>query len=162
MFFLHPLNRLIKLLHWQWGCRLLTTSKGAVDWLVGIKLFLSRRSVAAVIWGDTGKGGPYTPVSPDNIGTFIISSHQLMRCRCRVDRSAKRERGLQQIFTAQMGLSRHPMSIDKGSSYAWEIINILQGIYYYVFHGRVTLFFANNFLIITHCRITMKFLHNFF
>ena len=31
---------------------------------------------------------------------------------------------------------------------------------YYVFHGRVTLFFANNYL--TQCRITMKFLHNFF
>ena len=31
---------------------------------------------------------------------------------------------------------------------------------YYVFHGRVTLFFANNSL--TQCRITMKFLHNFF
>ena len=31
---------------------------------------------------------------------------------------------------------------------------------YYVFHGRVTLFFANNFL--TQRRITMKFLHNFF
>ena len=32
--------------------------------------------------------------------------------------------------------------------------------YYYVFHGRVTLFFADNFS--TECRITMKFLHNFF
>ena len=32
--------------------------------------------------------------------------------------------------------------------------------YYYVFHGRVTLFFANNSLM--QCRITMKFLHNFF
>ena len=31
---------------------------------------------------------------------------------------------------------------------------------YYVFHGRVTLFFANNSL--AQCRITMKFLHNFF
>ena len=31
---------------------------------------------------------------------------------------------------------------------------------YYVFHGCVTLFFANNSLI--QCRITMKFLHNFF
>ena len=31
---------------------------------------------------------------------------------------------------------------------------------YYVFHDRVTLFFANNSL--TQCRITMKFLHNFF
>ena len=31
---------------------------------------------------------------------------------------------------------------------------------YYVFHGRVTLFFADNFS--TECRITMKFLHNFF
>ena len=33
-------------------------------------------------------------------------------------------------------------------------------IYYYVFHGCVTLFFATNFL--AQCRITMKFLHNFF
>ena len=33
-------------------------------------------------------------------------------------------------------------------------------ITYYVFHGRVTLFFANNFL--TQRRIPMKFLHNFF
>ena len=33
-------------------------------------------------------------------------------------------------------------------------------ISYYVFHGLVTLFFANNFL--TQFRITMKFLHNFF
>ena len=33
-------------------------------------------------------------------------------------------------------------------------------LHYYVFHGRVTLFFANNSL--TQCRITMKFLHNFF
>ena len=32
--------------------------------------------------------------------------------------------------------------------------------YYYVFHGLVTLFFANNFL--TQFRITMKFLHNIF
>ena len=31
---------------------------------------------------------------------------------------------------------------------------------YYVFHGRVTLFFVNNYL--TEYRITMKFLHNFF
>ena len=31
--------------------------------------------------------------------------------------------------------------------------------FYYVFHGRVTLFFANNFL--TQRRITMKLLHNF-
>ena len=31
---------------------------------------------------------------------------------------------------------------------------------YYVFHGRVTLFFANNFLM--QRRITMKFWHNFF
>ena len=31
---------------------------------------------------------------------------------------------------------------------------------YYVYHGRVTLFFANNFL--TECRFTMEFLHNFF
>ena len=32
--------------------------------------------------------------------------------------------------------------------------------FYYVFHGRVTLFFANNFL--TQRWISMKFLHNFF
>ena len=32
--------------------------------------------------------------------------------------------------------------------------------FYYVFHSRVTLFFADNSL--TQCRITMKFLHNFF
>ena len=31
---------------------------------------------------------------------------------------------------------------------------------YYVFQGRVTLFFADNFS--TECRITMEFLHNFF
>ena len=31
---------------------------------------------------------------------------------------------------------------------------------YHVFHGRVTLFFANNSLM--QCRITVKFLHNFF
>ena len=30
----------------------------------------------------------------------------------------------------------------------------------YVFHDRITLFFADNFS--TECRITMKFLHNFF
>ena len=30
---------------------------------------------------------------------------------------------------------------------------------YYVFHDRVTLFFADNFS--TECRITMEFLHNF-
>ena len=35
-----------------------------------------------------------------------------------------------------------------------------RGITYYVFHGRVILFFANNSLM--RCRITMKFLHNFF
>ena len=33
-------------------------------------------------------------------------------------------------------------------------------ISYYVFQGRVTLFFADNFS--TECRITMEFLHNFF
>ena len=31
---------------------------------------------------------------------------------------------------------------------------------YYVFHDRVTLFFADNFS--TECRITMEFSHNFF
>ena len=31
---------------------------------------------------------------------------------------------------------------------------------YYVFQGRVTLFFADKFS--TECRITMEFLHNFF
>ena len=31
---------------------------------------------------------------------------------------------------------------------------------YYVFHDRVTLFFADNFS--TECRITMEFIHNFF
>ena len=31
---------------------------------------------------------------------------------------------------------------------------------YYVFHDRVILFFADNFSM--ECRITMKFLHNFF
>ena len=39
-------------------------------------------------------------------------------------------------------------------------LNKMNLYYYYVFHGRVTLFFANNFL--TQRRITMKFLHNFF
>ena len=33
-------------------------------------------------------------------------------------------------------------------------------MYYYVFHGRVTLFFANNSLM--QCRITMKFYTIFF
>ena len=42
--------------------------------------------------------------------------------------------------------------------YRMRILYIL--LYYYVFHGRVTLFFANNSLM--QCRITMKFLHNFF
>ena len=32
-------------------------------------------------------------------------------------------------------------------------------MHYYVFRGRVTLFFANNSL--TYCRITMVFIHNF-
>ena len=32
-------------------------------------------------------------------------------------------------------------------------------VHYYVFHGRVTLFFADNFS--TECRITMGFMHNF-
>ena len=32
--------------------------------------------------------------------------------------------------------------------------------YYYVFHDRVTLFFADNFS--TECRITIEILHNFF
>ena len=32
--------------------------------------------------------------------------------------------------------------------------------YYYVFHDRVTLFFADNFS--TECQINVKFLHNFF
>ena len=33
-------------------------------------------------------------------------------------------------------------------------------IYYYVFHDRVTLLFADNFS--TECQITMEFIHNFF
>ena len=45
-----------------------------------------------------------------------------------------------------------------------SIMVIFHCVYYtlttYVFHGRVTLFFANNSLM--QCRITMKFLHNFF
>ena len=45
--------------------------------------------------------------------------------------------------------ARHAMS------YYWHAL-----LLYYVFHGRVTLFFANNSL--TECRITMKLLHNFF
>ena len=32
--------------------------------------------------------------------------------------------------------------------------------YYYVFHDRVTLFFADNFSM--ECQIIVKFLHNFF
>ena len=44
--------------------------------------------------------------------------------------------------------------------YVWLQNKYTLQIYYYVFHGRVTLFFANNFLM--QCRITMKFLHNFF
>ena len=36
----------------------------------------------------------------------------------------------------------------------------IRKINYYVFHGRITLFFADNFS--TECWITMKFLHNFF
>ena len=32
--------------------------------------------------------------------------------------------------------------------------------YYYELHGRVTLFFAN--ISLMQCRITIKFLHNFF
>ena len=39
-----------------------------------------------------------------------------------------------------------------------KVLKVLHS--YYVFHARVTLFFANNFL--TQRRITMKFLHNFF
>ena len=39
-------------------------------------------------------------------------------------------------------------------------VKINNNMNYYVFHGLVTLFFANNFL--TQFRITMKFLHNFF
>ena len=35
-----------------------------------------------------------------------------------------------------------------------------ENVTYYVFHGRVTLFFANNSLM--QCRTTMKFVHNFF
>ena len=41
----------------------------------------------------------------------------------------------------------------------FSILNYAK-LYYYVFHGRVTLFFANNSL--TQCRITMNFLHYFF
>ena len=39
-------------------------------------------------------------------------------------------------------------------------MRILYILLYYVFHGRVTLFFANNPLM--QCQITVKFLHNFF
>ena len=39
------------------------------------------------------------------------------------------------------------------------LIKILK-LMYYVFHGRVTLFFADNFS--TECRINMEFLHYFF
>ena len=49
-------------------------------------------------------------------------------------------------------------SLDCLESYSSD--NNSTSTYYYVFHGRVTLFFANNFL--TECRITMEFLHNFF
>ena len=41
-----------------------------------------------------------------------------------------------------------------------SIIQDVNKLHYYVFHGRVTLFFADNFS--TECRITMKFLPNFF
>ena len=36
----------------------------------------------------------------------------------------------------------------------------LSNVTYYVFHDRVTLFFADDFS--TECQITVKFLHNFF
>ena len=42
----------------------------------------------------------------------------------------------------------------------YDISEYTENKNYYVFDGRVTLFFANNFLM--QCRITMKFLHNFF
>ena len=40
------------------------------------------------------------------------------------------------------------------------VLLLVLGLAYYVFQGRVTLFFADNFS--TECRITMEFLHNFF
>ena len=39
-------------------------------------------------------------------------------------------------------------------------VKINNNMNYYVFHGRVTLFFANNSSM--QCRITMKLSHNFF
>ena len=37
---------------------------------------------------------------------------------------------------------------------------LVHNVCYYVFHDRVTLFFADNFS--TECRITIEILHNFF
>ena len=42
----------------------------------------------------------------------------------------------------------------------WEACLVCSVTYYYVFHGRVTLFFANNSLM--QCQIIMKFLPNLF
>ena len=50
-----------------------------------------------------------------------------------------------------MGLEKEIDPVDDKLCNKWN---------YYVFHGLVTLFFANNFLV--QFRITMKFLHNFF
>ena len=47
-----------------------------------------------------------------------------------------------------------------GAPWVDKIMPSMHSGTYYVFQGRVTLFFADNFS--TECRITMEFLHNFF
>ena len=56
------------------------------------------------------------------------------------------------LFTHKV-VNREEVEIDIGD-------RVVQQLSYYVFHDRVTLFFANNSLM--QFRITMKFLHNFF
>ena len=49
--------------------------------------------------------------------------------------------------------------ISRKFTMSWLSHNLFTVSNYYVFHGRITLFFANNSLL--QCRITMKFLQNF-
>ena len=64
------------------------------------------------------------------------------------------------VFMFNYRMQKHIQMEGSNSNNRFKVTEETKYINYYVFHGRVTLFFANNFL--TQRRITMKFLHNFF
>ena len=79
--------------------------------------------------------------------------HYLTKDNFKILDTANNESDLRILESLYIFKNRPKLNMDSSAA-TLSVVN------YYVFHGRVTLFFANNSS--TQCRISMKFLHNFF